>query len=177
MSLDEGKLRLYLDGELSEPERKQLETELAHSPKAQAILAELRQTGETVEWALDSLAPVSSTASPAVSALKRLKAQLIPINPGPARANETSPEVASPTVWESPTLLADIRSGLKIMRSGPASEPLPLRRPKQNCPDGFGRRDDGNYRPGSDPVAAAGRNAVRPGCYPADQTRYTNQAR
>jgi anti-sigma factor RsiW/3',5'-cyclic AMP phosphodiesterase CpdA len=128
MRLDEGKLRRYLDGELSEPERAQIEAELAHSPKAQTTLAELRQVKKTVGQALDSLAPASSTASPAASAFKRLKAHLIPAGPSPAGTNETSPDGASPAVWESPTLLADIRSGLKTMRSGQTDEPPELQR-------------------------------------------------
>jgi len=122
MHLDDDKLRAYLDGELSESDREQIETELARSPKAQAMLAELHRTREPVRQAMDSLAPTGSAASPATSALKRLRTQLIPVSPSPAGTDETSPDVASPTVWESPTLLADIRSGLKTMRSGQAAE-------------------------------------------------------
>lgn len=110
MRVDEGLLRAYLDGELTLPEREQVERWLSGSPEAQARLDQLRQTREQVHQALTVLIPTAP--SPAVMALKRVQAHLEPVS----SQNGVPAKNPSSTVWESPSLLAELKSDVKNMR-------------------------------------------------------------
>lgn len=109
MRVDEGKLRAYLDGELSPPEREQVEQWLVGSPEAQAVLAQLDQTRERVNQSLAALTPAAPSS--AMLALKRFQTQLPDFSPDGASA-----KVSSSTIWESPSLLAELKTDLKNMR-------------------------------------------------------------
>jgi hypothetical protein len=110
MRVDEGLLRAYLDGELAPLEREQVERWLSSSPKAQARLVQLRQTREQVHQALAALMPPAPSS--AVVALKRLQPHLEP------RLSQNGVPAKNPsaTVWESPSLLAELKSDVKNMR-------------------------------------------------------------
>ncbi len=115
MGVDEAKLAAYLDGELSEEERERVEEHLAGSPWLRDKLERLRQEADQVNQALDSLSPVSAVFS-ASQALKRFQSQLS-LAPGPnSLADEVYSRDHSQLVWESPSLWAEIRSGLKSVR-------------------------------------------------------------
>lgn len=110
MRVDEGLLRAYLDGELAPPEHKHVERWLSGSPEAQTRLEQLRQTREQVHLALVALTPAAPSS--AVLALKRIQAHLEPAS----SQNGVPTENASATVWESPSLLAELKSDVKNMR-------------------------------------------------------------
>ncbi|MCL4298442.1 MAG: cellulase family glycosylhydrolase [Anaerolineae bacterium] len=110
MRVDEGKLRAYLDGELAAPEREQVERWLAGSPEAEAMLAQLDQTREQVNLALTTLTPAAPSS--AMLALKRFQTQLEP----EFSLDGISAKVSSSTMWESPSLLAELKTNLKNMR-------------------------------------------------------------
>jgi anti-sigma factor RsiW len=67
MRIDEATLTAYLDNELSESERHQLEAQLARSPQAQARLAQLGQEAIQVNEALNLLASPTQTQASLVS--------------------------------------------------------------------------------------------------------------
>lgn len=112
MNVDEAKLRAYLDQELAAAEREQVEKYVTGSVEAQATLEQLREAREQVNRALAVLTPAAATASSAVAALKRFQAQLeLPSSPNGIPAKNSSS-----TVWESPSLLTEIKSDLKKIR-------------------------------------------------------------
>jgi hypothetical protein len=112
MRVDEGMLRAYLDGELSPSAHDWVERALADSPEAQATLAQLRQAKEQINQRLATLAPSGAATSSAVVMFKRLQAQL-----EATFSSDGSPaKSASLTVWESPSLLAEIKSNVKKIR-------------------------------------------------------------
>ncbi|NJN94595.1 MAG: hypothetical protein HC875_11120 [Anaerolineales bacterium] len=110
MRVDEGLLRAYLDGELAAPEREQVERWLANAPEAQTMLAQLDQTREQVNQALAALTPAAPSL--AMLALKRFQTQL-----GADSSRDGTPAKDSAlTVWESPSLLTEIKNDVKNMR-------------------------------------------------------------
>lgn len=76
MSLDEGKLRAYLDNELPGHEREQVEAALAASAETREALAGLRQEVARTGRYLAALEPTAASASTAGPALARLRAGL-----------------------------------------------------------------------------------------------------
>ncbi|MCK6629690.1 MAG: cellulase family glycosylhydrolase [Anaerolineae bacterium] len=110
MGVDEGLLGAYLDGELAPPEREQVEQWLSGSPEVQARLEQLRQTKEQVHQALAALTPAAPSS--AVLAFKRLQAQLEPVS----LQNGVPAKNPSSTVWESPSLLAELKTDVKNIR-------------------------------------------------------------
>jgi hypothetical protein len=115
MRVDEAKLRAYLDNELPQPERAQVEAYLANRPQAQAVLAGLRQNRRLVIAALNRLQPGSETDSPASAALKRFQRQSAPTEAGRPVITGAGLEKPLAAVWESPSLLAELKS-LSIKR-------------------------------------------------------------
>jgi anti-sigma factor RsiW len=115
MRIDEAKLRAYLDGELTTQERVAVEKSLVDSPQAQAALAQLRQQTKQLHQGLDSLAPTAETRSPAGLALKRFKAQLKPTSQAVSSTESGSPPKPD-LVWESPSLLAELKTTFKEFR-------------------------------------------------------------
>lgn len=106
---DEAKLRVYLDGELTPEEREALEMRLADSPELQTKLAQVRQRIVQVNRLLNSLAPAAENRSAAVLALKQVKAQTAL----PNQVTVPSGSKSSQVVWESPSLLAEIKAAFK----------------------------------------------------------------
>ncbi|MBI1879827.1 MAG: cellulase family glycosylhydrolase [Chloroflexi bacterium] len=117
MRVDEAKLRAYLDGELSQSERDEVERYLVNSLGAQATLAQMHQMREQVKQGLSLLAPIAKTASSALAALKRVQAQLEPASDMTLSANSRPTKIASLSVWESPSLLAEFKISFKKFRS------------------------------------------------------------
>ncbi|MFN8459325.1 MAG: hypothetical protein U0401_32520 [Anaerolineae bacterium] len=110
MRIDETKLKAYLDGELAPEERAEVEKLLAGSPQAQAALAQLRRQAQQVHQILESLVPGAEAHSPAILALKRLKAQgAIPETVTLTSVNGAAPK-SSQVVWESPSLVAEVKA-------------------------------------------------------------------
>ncbi len=117
MRVDKAKLRAYLDGELSAAEREGVEQHLADSPQAQVVLTQLRQGRDQINQALHLLAPTPETVSPAWWALKRIQARLNPDSQvTPSLKEKSSPKPAA-AVWESPSLLTEIKTDFKKIRS------------------------------------------------------------
>lgn len=112
MCIDEGVLRAYLDGEGTVAEREIVEQYLTAWPEGPAALARLRQEREGVHRLLALLTPPAGATSSAGAALKRFQAQL-----GPGSSRDSRPaQNSSLTVWESPSLLAELKSDVKHMR-------------------------------------------------------------
>ncbi|MFQ5611735.1 MAG: hypothetical protein ACE5H9_06340 [Anaerolineae bacterium] len=95
--LDEGKLRAYLDNELPEAGRKQVEAELAGSAGARAALAGLRREAAGIEPRLASLAPTSANLSPAPAAWRRFRARLAGPSISPVGTAERMKAMFTPT--------------------------------------------------------------------------------
>jgi anti-sigma factor RsiW len=100
MRVKEATLRAYLDGELSPAEQKRVEQHLATSAEARRTLGRLRQQMERVAAPLELLAPPTGAFTPAEAALRRLKTQ----------RTLASTQDPSFTVWESPTLLVELKA-------------------------------------------------------------------
>lgn len=116
MRVDKAKLRAYLDGELSEPEREFVEKLLTASPQAQAALAQMRRDRDQVAQTLELLAPTTEAISPAWWALKQFQTRLnLDGQTAPLWDKNPSPK-HDDTVWESPSLPVEIITGLKNFR-------------------------------------------------------------
>lgn len=113
MQVDRGMLRAYLDGELSPSEMVRVQQALANSQELEDCLVELAQIREKVNQSLDSLLPTVITTSSTVAALKRLQAQTEPML---LPDNIPVKNVSSSTIWESPALLAEIKSEVEKFR-------------------------------------------------------------
>lgn len=111
MRIDETKLTAYLDGELPEGERQWVEKRLADSPQLRRRLDQLRRETEQVNQALDSLAPEEVVVSASL-ALKRFRSHLSLPDQHASSPSRTSHD-PSLVVWESPSLWAEIKVGLK----------------------------------------------------------------
>jgi len=106
--LDEDNLRAYLDGELSSPERARIEQLLAGSPPVQKRLEKLRLERSQVSGRLDYLVPPRAAHSPARAAWRQFQARLHSDQQNLPPENESAP--TGPSVWESPPLLAELKS-------------------------------------------------------------------
>ncbi len=113
MRLDEAKLSTYLDNELPQHEHKWVEKQLLDSPEAQARLARLRQETEQVHQSLNLLNPPPHARPSTWLALKQLQAHLARTSQVTTSPNGKPPENPTLTVWESPTPLTEIKTGLK----------------------------------------------------------------
>lgn len=115
MDYDESRLSAYLDGELGEQEREWLENELTASAQLRHKLDQLRREAEQVSQALDSLSPRGATVSTAL-ALERLLSNLFPDGQDMSVLDHVGSEEPAVHVWESPSLVAEVRDVLKDTR-------------------------------------------------------------
>jgi Mg-chelatase subunit ChlD len=116
MWIDEVKLNAYLDGELSEQEQEWLEKYLHDSPQTQAIVAQLREETRQIDRVLDTLSPPAETRASALTALKQFRSRSVLSDQEITSLNGISFEDRSSTVWESPTLLAEIKARIQNFR-------------------------------------------------------------
>ncbi len=110
MRVDEAKLRVYRDGELSELERKSVEEYLAGSVEAQVVLARLNQNAELVTQALHTLSQAAGNPFSARQGFKQLQGRLAP--PDQAQPATRQVPISFLAAWESPSLLNEFKAVL-----------------------------------------------------------------
>ncbi|HRV96745.1 MAG TPA: cellulase family glycosylhydrolase, partial [Anaerolineae bacterium] len=110
MHLSQTQLTAYLDDELTENERLQIEHQLAQSSESQARLDQLRREIAQMAHALDCLGPEQPPS--AWLAWKRLRSHL-PTASQPAPSDTPDSPASTSAVWESPSLLTTVRERIK----------------------------------------------------------------
>ncbi len=114
MTLNDTKLKAYLDNELTAPERAQVEQALTTSPAAQERLAALQAQQAAVTARLDALTPTGAEQSPTRLALRRLRSTLT----ADRQATDNGLAGDSLSVWEAPSLGTQFKQGLRRLWPG-----------------------------------------------------------